>query len=72
MYNKSHKKNCICPPVTSIPFLDTFASVKGDQIILNLYKEPTDRWQYLLTMSTMPSAHVTDNIQSGIIFELNM
>ena len=71
-HTKTENENsCNCPPCTSIPFLDTSASVKNNQIILDLYKKPTDRCQYLLTSSCHP-AHVTDNILSGIIFELNI
>ena len=71
-YTKTkNENNCNYSSCTSIPFLDTSASVKDNQIIFNMYKKPTDKCQYLLT-SSCHSAHATDNILSGIICELNM
>ena len=69
-HTKTENENsCNCPPCTSIPFLDTSASVMNNQIILDLYKKPTDRCQYLLTSSCHP-AHVTDNIPFSLAYRI--
>ena len=64
-----NENNCNCPPCPSIPFLDTSAFVKDNKIILDLYKKPTDRCQYLLTSSCHP-AHVTDNIPFSLAYRI--
>jgi hypothetical protein len=45
---------CDCVEENSIPFLDTSLSIEDGQIIVDLYKKPTDRNQYLLTNSCHP------------------
>ena len=45
---------CKCKPTKSIPFLDTSCSIQDAQIVVDLYKKPTDRNQYLLTNSCHP------------------
>ena len=70
----NHTKNenehiCECPPCGSIPFLDTSAKIKDNKIVLDLYKKPTDRCQYLLTSSCHP-AHVTQNIPFSLAYRI--
>ena len=64
-----NENNCNCPPCPSTPFLYTTASVKDNKVILDLYKKPTDRCQYLLTSSCHP-AHVTDNIPFSLAYRI--
>ena len=52
---------CHCNKTTSIAFLDTSLSIKDGRVVVDLYRKPTDRNQYLLTSSYHP-AHVTTNI----------
>ena len=46
--------SCACPELSSIPFLDTSCQIINGQIILDLYKKPTDRNMYLLPSSCHP------------------
>ena len=57
---------CACCTETSLPFLDTSCSIRNNKIILDLYRKPTDRNQYLLRSSCHP-AHVTNNIPYRIV-----
>ena len=66
---KENENICECPPCDSIPFLDTSTNVKENKIVLDLYKKPTDRCQYLLTSSCHP-AHVTQNIPFSLAYRI--
>ena len=61
--------NCPCEKVTSLPFLDTSLSILDGRVIIDLYKKPTDRNQYLLTSSCHP-AHVTNNIPYSLALRI--
>ena len=55
------ENDCGCEIKQSVPFLDTLLTIKEGQIIVDLYKKPTDRNMYLLPNSCHPP-NVTDNI----------
>ena len=60
---------CDCFPTESLAFLDTSCSIKNGKIIVDLYRKPTDRNQYLLTSSCHP-AHVTNNIPFSLALRI--
>ena len=60
---------CNCEPSSSLEFLDTSCSLKNGKIIVDLYRKPTDRNQYLLTSSCHP-AHVTSNIPFSLAYRI--
>ena len=60
---------CQCPPAQSIPFLDTDCSIRDSQIVTDLYRKPTHRNQYVLTIFCHP-AHVTDNIPFSLALRI--
>ena len=60
---------CACEHSTSLAFLDTSCSLKNGKIIVDLYRKPTDRNQYLLTSSCHP-AHVTSNIPFSLAYRI--
>ena len=60
---------CSCVPSSSLAFLDTSCSLKNGKIIVDLYRKPTDRNQYLLTSSCHP-AHVTSNIPYSLAYRI--
>ena len=45
---------CQCPPLSSIPFLDTLCSPKDGRFETDLYIKQTDRNQYLLPNGCHP------------------
>ena len=45
---------CDCDPMESIPYLDTSCHIKNGKIITDLYRNPTDKNQYLLTLNCHP------------------
>ena len=53
----------------SIPFLDTQCKIQNKKIIVDLYKKPTDRNQYLLTSSCHPNS-VTNNIPFSLALRI--
>ena len=53
----------------AIPFLDTQCKIQNKKIIVDLYKKPTDRNQYLLTSSCHPSS-VTNNIPFSLTLRI--
>ena len=55
------ENDCGCEVKQAVPFLDTLLTTKEGQIIVDLYKKPTDRNMYLLPNSCHPPT-VTDNI----------
>ena len=65
--NATH--TCTCPPVKSIPFLDTSCSISNNNIKTDLFKKETDRNQYLLTSSCHP-AHITQNIPYSLALRI--
>ena len=60
---------CSCDLSSSLAFLDTSCQISGGQIIVDLYRKPTDRNQYLLTSSCHP-AHVTTNIPFSLALRI--
>ena len=60
---------CSCTPQESVQFLDTSCSIKEGRIIVDLYRKPTDRNQYLLTSSCHPATH-TDNIPFSLALRI--
>ena len=50
--------HCDCQNETSVPYLDTSCSIKDGQIILDLYRKPTDRNRYLLPDSCHPYSNI--------------
>ena len=60
---------CNCTPSESLPFLDTSCTIKNKKVIVDLYRKPTDRNQYLLTSSCDP-AHVTQNIPFSLAYRI--
>ena len=53
----------------TIPFLDTQCEIEENKIIVDLYKKPTDRNQYLLPSSCHPS-QVTKNIPYSLALRI--
>ena len=60
---------CTCDKTTSIAFLDTSLSIQEGRVVVDLYRKPTDRNQYLLTSSCHP-AHVTKIFHTPLLLEL--
>ena len=60
---------CTCSTGTELPFLDTACSIRDRKIIVDLYRKPTDRNQYLLPSSCHP-AHVTTNIPFSLAYRI--
>ena len=60
---------CVCCTGDSLPFLDTSCSIKDRKIIVDLYRKPTDRNQYLLPSSCHP-AHITNNIPFSLAYRI--
>ena len=52
--NERPEDRCTCEPISSIPFLDTLLSIENGRVIVDLYKKPSDRNQYLLPSSCHP------------------
>ena len=53
----------------SSAFLDTSTSVRDNQIIVDLYKKPTERCQYSLPSSCHPP-HITENIPFSLAYRI--
>ena len=70
--NKDEKESesCNCPKTDSVPFLDTLCTIREGKVILDLYKKPTGRNQYLLTSSCHP-AHCVENIPFSLALRIN-
>ena len=66
---QNKKTQCSCESKSSIPFLDTSCSIKEGKIILDLYKKPTDRNQYLMTSSCHPATCV-ENIPYSLALRI--
>ena len=60
---------CTCDKTNSLAFLDTSLSVQDGRVVVDLYRKPTDRNQYLLTSSCHP-AHVTTNIPFSLALRI--
>ena len=60
---------CTCDKATSIAFLDTSLSIEEGRVVVDLYRKPTDRNQYLLTSSCHP-AHVSKNIPFSLALRI--
>ena len=52
--SQPQSQTCSCPPMDSIPYLDTSCKIRNGRIITDLYRKPTDKNQYLLTSSCHP------------------
>ena len=52
-----------------LAFLDIATSIIEDQIVVDLYKKPTDRCQYLLTSSCHPP-QITENIPFSLAYRI--
>jgi hypothetical protein len=57
---ENEEDSCHCPEADSIPYLDTSCSIKNGQIVLDLYRKPTDRNKYLLPGSCHPPSCVAN------------
>ena len=70
-YNKENilTSHCDCAISESLAFLDTACKIIERKIIVDLYRKPTDRNQYLLTNSCHP-AHVTKNIPYSLALKI--
>ena len=66
---KNVQNKCDCDLTDSLAFLDTSCHIKDNKIIVDLYRKPTDRNQYLLTSSCHP-AHVTTNIPYSLALRI--
>ena len=64
---KSH--SCTCQPQQSIQFLDRSCKKKEGRIIVDLYRKPTDRNQYMLTSSCHPTSQ-TENIPFSLAMRI--
>ena len=55
--NVPHDVNydCFCHTSNSIPFLDTLFTLNNGHLVTDLFRKPTDRFQYLLPSSCHPS-----------------
>ena len=60
---------CSCPPLKAIQFFDTSCTIREGKIIVDLYRKPTDRNQYLLTSSCHPASH-TENIPYSLAMRI--
>ena len=60
---------CECIASSSVPFLDTSVSIKQGQIILDLYRKPTDRNKYLLPDSCHPYSNI-ENIPLSLAIRI--
>ena len=68
-FEESLIHDCFCKASCSLPFLDTKVSVRGNKLITDLYRKPTDRCQYLLPQSCHPS-NTTKNIPYSLAYRL--
>ena len=66
---ESDENLCACEHSSSLAFLDTSCSLKNGKIVVDLFRKPTDRNQYLLTSSCHP-AHVTSNIPFSLAYRI--
>ena len=60
---------CNCEPTEALAFIDTSTCSVENEIIVDLYKKPTDRCQYLLPSSCHPP-HITDNIPFSLAYRI--
>ena len=60
---------CGCQDVSAIPFLDTQCKIENRKIIIDLYRKPTDRNQYLLPTSCHPNS-ITKNIPYSLALRI--
>ena len=58
-----------CDISDSLSFLDTSCQITNKKIIVDLYRKPTDRNQYLLTILCHP-AHVTKNFPYSLALRI--
>ena len=50
--------HCDCKRENSVPYLDTFCSIKNGRIILDIYRKPTDWNRYLMPDSCHPNSNI--------------
>ena len=67
--NPVPQPTCACCTGSSLPFLDTACSISENKIVVDLYRKPSDRNQYLLPSSCHP-AHVTKNIPFSLAYRI--
>ena len=67
--NEPFPSRCSCPTKKTIQFLDTSCTIREGRIIVDLYRKPTDRNQYLLTSSCHPASQ-TDNIPFSLAMRM--
>ena len=67
---KEETNPCKCNPTDRLAFLDTSTFIVNQEIIVDLYKKPTDRCQYLLTSSCHPP-HITQNIPFSLAYKID-
>ena len=67
--NPVPQPTCACCTGSSLPFLDTSCSISENKIIVDLYRKPTDRNQYLLPSSCHPT-HITNNIPFSLAYRI--
>ena len=67
--NPAPQPTCKCCTGSSLPFLDTACSISENKIVVDLYRKPTDRNQYLLPSSCHP-AHITKNIPFSLAYRI--
>ena len=60
---------CNCNKSPTIPFLDTSLQIVDGEVIVDLYRKPTDRNQYLLPTSCHPP-HCTTNIPFSLAMRI--
>ena len=66
---ENNNPECDCGLSNSLAFLDTSCQISDGNIIVDLYRKPTDRNQYLLTSSCHPT-HVTSNIPFSLALRI--
>ena len=67
--NENQEDRCECEAQNYLPFLDTSSSIKEGQIILDLYRKPTDRNKYLLPDS-FHSYSIIENIPLSLAIRI--
>ena len=67
--NENVDDRCDCDDASSVPYLDTSCSIKNGQIILDLYRKPTDRNRYLLPDSCHPYSNI-ENIPLSLAIRI--
>ena len=56
--DETEEEKCECESKSSIQFLDTQCSLENGKIVIDLYRKPTDRNQFLLPTSNHPKSTI--------------